>query len=63
VAGTIGLLVAVVPNGPNWTPPPPPYQLKKIWTIKQEEEPIINAITDESVDPVMVEELIVSYLT
>jgi hypothetical protein len=23
-AGTIGLLVAAVPSGPNWTPPPPP---------------------------------------
>jgi hypothetical protein len=26
-AGTMGLLVAVVPSGPNWTPPPL-YQLK-----------------------------------
>jgi hypothetical protein len=29
-ADTIGLLVAAVPSGPNWTPPSPPlYQFKK----------------------------------
>jgi hypothetical protein len=30
---------------------------KDLWSIKQEEEPSISATTDESVDPMTVEEL------
>jgi hypothetical protein len=29
-AGIIGLLVAAVPSGPNWTPPPPPHYKVKL---------------------------------
>jgi hypothetical protein len=32
--------------------------LKDLWTIKQEEEPIINVTTDENVDLITAEELI-----
>jgi hypothetical protein len=32
--------------------------LNDLWTIKQEEEPIVSATTDENVDPVAVQELI-----
>jgi hypothetical protein len=32
-AGTIGLLVPIVPSGPNWTPPPT-IPIKLIWSEK-----------------------------
>jgi hypothetical protein len=33
-AGTIGQLVAAVPSGPNWTPPPP-MPIKKNWILSE----------------------------